>query len=129
MTSDEPSKAWHDSSSMSAPMANPQIDQFMNALISKAVPPIILAGIGAMLLREGLQWLERKATAAGRRRRAGREVSAHTSRQVANVSAAAPHCPICNALMVKRKARRGPNAGQSFWGCPNYSKCRGTRDA
>jgi len=110
-------------------MANPQIDQFMNALIWKAVPPIILAGIAGLLLREGLQWLERKATAASWRRRAGRDATSGTSSQVASVSGAAPHCPICNALMVKRTAKRGARAGSSFWGCPDYPKCKGTRNA
>jgi hypothetical protein len=54
-------------------MANPQLDQFTQALIWKAVPVIILAGIGALLLREFLQWLERKATGAVKGRRARRE--------------------------------------------------------
>jgi restriction system protein len=27
--------------------------------------------------------------------------------------------------MVRRKASRGANAGQDFWGCPSYPKCRG----
>jgi hypothetical protein len=49
-------------------MPNPQIDQFMHALMGKAVPPIILAGIGALLLRESLQWLKRKATGGGHSR-------------------------------------------------------------
>jgi restriction system protein len=38
-----------------------------------------------------------------------------------------PNCPTCNTPMVMREARRGPNAGQKFWGCVNYPKCRGTR--
>jgi len=38
-----------------------------------------------------------------------------------------PNCPRCNTPMVMREARRGPNAGEKFWGCPNYPKCRGTR--
>lgn len=39
-----------------------------------------------------------------------------------------PHCPVCNREMVARQARRGPNAGNSFWGCPAYPDCRGTRE-
>jgi len=35
-----------------------------------------------------------------------------------------PHCPNCNTPMVLRTARNGPNAGNRFWGCPNYPKCR-----
>jgi restriction system protein len=38
-------------------------------------------------------------------------------------------CPVCHSPMVMRTARRGQNAGQSFWGCSRYPKCRGTRTA
>jgi len=38
-----------------------------------------------------------------------------------------PNCPSCNTPMVMREARRGAYAGQKFWGCTNYPKCRGTR--
>lgn len=38
-----------------------------------------------------------------------------------------PVCPSCGAIMVFRRARRGPNAGSSFWGCPSFPRCKGTR--
>jgi restriction system protein len=38
-------------------------------------------------------------------------------------------CPVCQSPMVLRTAKRGQNAGQSFWGCTRYPKCRGTRPA
>jgi restriction system protein len=38
-----------------------------------------------------------------------------------------PMCPSCNTPMVLRETRRGGYAGQKFWGCANYPKCRGTR--
>jgi restriction system protein len=38
-----------------------------------------------------------------------------------------PACPKCGATTVLREARRGMNAGQKFWGCANYPRCRGTR--
>lgn len=41
--------------------------------------------------------------------------------------ATAPHCPACGTIMVRRTARKGVNAGQEFWGCPDYPRCRGTR--
>lgn len=37
----------------------------------------------------------------------------------------APSCPKCGAGMVQRTAKSGANAGNSFWGCPNYPQCRG----
>ncbi|NQU38512.1 MAG: DUF2726 domain-containing protein [Lentisphaerae bacterium] len=33
-------------------------------------------------------------------------------------------CPSCGGDMVRRKASKGKNAGQEFWGCSNYPKCR-----
>ena len=38
-----------------------------------------------------------------------------------------PVCPVCGAAMQERKATRGAHAGQLFWGCSRYPKCRGTR--
>ena len=42
-------------------------------------------------------------------------------------SDAPPHCPTCLREMVLRTAKRGANAGGSFWGCTGYPGCRGTR--
>jgi restriction system protein len=36
-------------------------------------------------------------------------------------------CPVCRSTMVVRTAKRGKNAGNSFWGCSRFPKCRGTR--
>jgi hypothetical protein len=42
---------------------------------------------------------------------------------------APPTCPTCGAPMVLREVKRnGPRQGEKFWGCPNFPKCRGTRD-
>ena len=41
------------------------------------------------------------------------------------VNPAVIHCPKCSSPMVKRVAKRGPNAGQEFMGCSRYPKCRG----
>lgn len=38
-----------------------------------------------------------------------------------------PACPACGGQMVLRTAKRGPSAGEDFWGCSAYPKCRGTR--
>lgn len=38
-----------------------------------------------------------------------------------------PGCPLCGREMVRRIARKGPNAGEQFWGCPKYPECKGTR--
>ncbi len=36
-------------------------------------------------------------------------------------------CPKCGSAMVQRRANRGSNAGQAFFGCSQYPACRGTR--
>lgn len=38
-------------------------------------------------------------------------------------------CPRCGSNLVKRTARKGPNAGSEFLGCSNYPKCRFTKNA
>jgi hypothetical protein len=38
-------------------------------------------------------------------------------------------CPLCNSPMILRQARRGSNAGRTFWGCARFPDCRGTRQA
>lgn len=37
-----------------------------------------------------------------------------------------PTCVNCDVKMVKRTAQTGKNAGDEFWGCVNYPKCRNT---
>jgi four helix bundle suffix protein len=37
-----------------------------------------------------------------------------------------PVCPQCSKPMLLRTARKGPKAGQAFWGCSNYPDCKGT---
>ncbi len=44
-------------------------------------------------------------------------------------SIAAPACPLCAAPMVRRVSKRGPSAGDYFFGCSTYPACKGTRRA
>lgn len=44
-------------------------------------------------------------------------------------SADAIICPRCNGDMVLRTAKKGARAGEKFWGCVDFPKCRGTRPA
>jgi four helix bundle suffix protein len=37
-----------------------------------------------------------------------------------------PGCPMCGRPMFLRTARKGPEAGQRFWGCSDYPDCKGT---
>lgn len=44
---------------------------------------------------------------------------------VAPVAELEPMCPQCGTAMIQRTAKKGRFAGQSFWGCGRYPKCRG----
>jgi ssDNA-binding Zn-finger/Zn-ribbon topoisomerase 1 len=37
---------------------------------------------------------------------------------------AVPMCPACSSPMLKRQAKKGPNAGKYFWACSAFPKCR-----
>ena len=106
-----------------------QTDQFIQALFGKAQSAIIVSAILILVVGIPLYWLRLKAERgliwvirSARNRSQAQKSAANT-----DSSETVPHCLICNALMVKRLARRGLNAGSSFWGCSNYPKCRGTR--
>lgn len=45
----------------------------------------------------------------------------------AHQTQAAPDCPQCGASMIKRTAKKGSHAGETFWGCASYPKCKGAR--
>lgn len=38
-----------------------------------------------------------------------------------------PQCPLCAKPMLLRTSRKGPQAGELFWGCVDYPVCQGTR--
>lgn len=40
------------------------------------------------------------------------------------VEPASPVCPACSSVMVKRQAKKGKYAGQWFWACSAFPKCR-----
>ncbi len=45
-----------------------------------------------------------------------------------DLNTASPQCPQCSSAMVRRTVKSGPRAGQEFWGCTNFPRCRGIRD-
>src|SRR6266550_4267149 len=105
-----------------------QNDQFTQALFGKVESVLIVCAILIVVVGIPLYWLRLKAERglirvirSARERRQTQKSAANT-----DSSEIVAHCPVCNALMVKRLARRGLGAGSSFWGCSNYPKCRGT---
>lgn len=57
---------------------------------------------------------------------AARAPKAAPAPQAPTAAATAPSCPVCGKLMVERIAGRGANAGNAFWGCSDFPRCRGT---
>jgi len=52
-----------------------------------------------------------------------REVSVPAVEAVTNRKGK-PICRKCGVEMVERMASRGARAGEKFWGCVNYPRCR-----
>src|SRR5437016_12778573 len=106
-----------------------QNDQFTQALFGKVESVLIVCAILIVVVGIPLYWLRLKAERGLIRviRSARNRSQAQKSAANTDSSETVPHCPVCNALMVKRLARRGLSAGSTFWGCSNYPKCRGTR--
>jgi restriction system protein len=59
----------------------------------------------------------------------GRRAPLGTAPALSVVSAAptVPSCPVCGRTMLQRTGKQGLMAGQQFWGCSGYPKCRGIR--
>jgi hypothetical protein len=97
-------------------MATAQIDQFTEALFGKAESVMIVCAILILVVGIPLYWLRLKAERglirvirSSRNRRQTQKSAPDT-----NSFETVPHCPIYNALMVKRLARRGSSAGSNF---------------
>jgi restriction system protein len=80
-------------------------------------PLELVDGYALAKLVEGVQTSRIQAT----------EPRPHASKPL-HTTAATLACPKCGSEMVKRVAKRGPNAGNAFWGCARYPECRGVRD-
>mgnify|MGYP002619937624 CR=1 FL=1 len=65
---------------------------------------------------------------AVQRRRRDSDAPISTKPPRVRAESAAPVCPLCTSPMIQRTAKKGPNAGNAFWGCTQYPKCKGTRN-
>jgi restriction system protein len=89
------------------------------------IPPVLLMGAAASALGRLRRGRLFRDTTSGESDGARRPMS--QPEPAAALVAEAPACPVCGRGMVQRRARRGPNAGGVFWGCPAYPQCRGRR--
>lgn len=58
---------------------------------------------------------------------AARAPKAAQTSNAPKAAAMVPSCPACGKPMVERIAGRGANAGNAFWGCSDFPRCKGTR--
>lgn len=101
--------------------------------MSTAAAPYV-AGVVLLLwaIAEATKWFKRDSRSSITRmfEEAEDEQSRQGEHATQGTSAhdSAPSCPRCSATMTLRTAKRGANTGSQFWGCPNYPRCKGTRD-
>ncbi len=51
-------------------------------------------------------------------------VDQQIQRQAMDAQTSERSCPRCGSEMVLRQSKKGANAGESFWGCSGFPKCR-----
>ncbi len=94
--------------------------------------PSMLKGLAAfgqyalpilLVIAAGLSWYNKS-----RKTESTSEPASGLNRKASPVSGQqSPICPVCSSEMKLREAKRGANAGKSFWGCSDYPRCKGTR--
>ena len=55
----------------------------------------------------------------------GRGKKSSSNKKSSNSSSAAPSCPKCGTVLIKRYSIK---YSKEFWGCPKYPRCRGGRN-
>jgi restriction system protein len=91
--------------------------------------------VGGFVVASGSFTRDAKAFAEGRSielvdaRKLRRLIGGHQATKPEPVvpTVTTPACPLCGSHMVERVVRGGPKAGNKFWGCSQYPRCRGTR--
>lgn len=60
-----------------------------------------------------------------RRNQSGQGAASNNEGSFQNQNDASPKCPICGSDMVLRVAKKGRYAGNKFFGCKQYPRCKG----
>lgn len=87
--------------------------------------------VGGFVVASGDFTPDAKAFATGRSielvdsRKLRRMVGGDFASGKSSAPAAEPKCPKCGSAMVKRTAKSGSFAGNQFWGCTNFPRCKG----
>ena len=110
---------------------SPLTEQLQHLVWTRFLPLMIAATVVGLLIRFGIERAAKAMVAWYRSLSTRPAVRGSVSMAANDVTTAAavtaPHCPLCNRLMIERIARRGDNRGNTFWGCPGFPTCKGTR--
>ncbi len=85
-----------------------------------------IAALERGFIRDG-GYSEKLAAARIAERERSRKNPTDPADRTHRAGAKAPDCPVCGKPMALRTARKGPNAGASFWGCSAFPGCKGAR--
>ena len=96
--------------------------------------PVIAANALLVTIDRACSLLRRQMDALGEEFREQGGFTEHLTKvrlehrnEMAAADVNAPKCPKCGGPMRKQMAKRGKNAGNSFWSCAAYPNCNGTR--
>ena len=109
-------------------MPDQQLHQLGSQLMSKALAGIVLGVVVLIAVLALRTWFERWIDRKIRRWKGKRQEKRHGSMSDDQILDA-PKCPQCGGTMTLRTARKGANQGEQFWGCDQFPKCKGTRQA
>jgi restriction system protein len=101
-------------------MANAMIPAVLKGLATAGQYILPILFVAAAILA----WFSRSKPTSLQKINPSSRLAPANGRSVNSVS-----CPLCSSEMVRREAKRGTNAGKSFWGCSKYPACKGTRVA
>ncbi len=106
------------------------VESFKTPVFSEAEVADIIQQIESGRLKRGLKTNRQHVQQLRCRMTEGREQKSDCpppKNHFATKSLCQNICPACGAEMILRTAKRGSNAGNQFWGCSSYPKCRSTQ--
>jgi hypothetical protein len=90
------------------------------AAVGQYIVPILFVAAGIV------SFIRNKSSKVTDEQSSLQQTKARPTRAV-STPAPAVTCPKCGDPMVQRSAKQGANAGNKFWGCTNYPRCKGIR--
>ncbi len=89
---------------------------------------IVIIRRAAQLLRRQMEKTAEEFTGAGGFRERMNKLRLEQRERVEARKPQPPACPACGKPMVKRRAKSGPSAGKTFWGCADFPACKAIQE-